>query len=72
MRKPMLSGDLVEAATMLLIAEDCGLIEVTTTQSGETGYECEPALADARVAASAYLVACFAYAQSAFEGDDGD
>lgn len=69
MKKPMIHSDLVDAATMLLIAEDCSLIEATASEN-EMTVTCEPNLAEARDAASAYLVACFNHAATAFEADE--
>ena len=69
MKKPMVNGDLVDSATMLLLADDCSLIEGVVSED-EATFTCEPALDEARKAASAYLVRCFEYAAEAFEADD--
>jgi hypothetical protein len=68
-RKPQLHADLIDSATMLLLADDCSLIEGMAS-SDETTFMCEPALEAARIAASVYLVACFGWASTAFEGDE--
>ena len=69
-RKPMVNGDLVDAAAALLLCQhDSPHISQGFSET-EQFPVIEEELQVARTAASAYLVACFEYATTAFEGDD--
>ena len=72
-RKPMVNGDLVDAAAALCLCQhDSPLVtrHLASSLDEENAFIIEGDLAAARTAASAYLVACFEYATTAFEGDD--
>ena len=72
-RKPMVNGDLVDAAAALCLCQHDSPLVAAYAQDGAYQFEVEGDLAAARAAASAYLVACFEYATTAFEADeDGD
>ena len=62
MRKPLIHGDLVDAAAALLLCQhDSPLIctYALEPKPEDDGWDIEVNLQAARVAASAYLVACF-------------
>lgn len=74
-RKPMFNGDLIDAAAALCLCQhDSPLVTryLQTEPGEENGFTIEGDLAAARTAASAYLVACFDHAATAFEADDDD
>ena len=60
MTKPLIRDDLVDAAAALLLCQhDSPLIAVDTITADGAEWSIEANLQAARVAASAYLVACF-------------
>lgn len=67
-RKPLLHGDLFDAAAALLLAQDSHLISEARDENA--AYAGESSLMAAREAASRYLCACFDYCATAFEADD--
>ena len=75
MRKPLINGDLADAAAALVLCQhDSPLVGKThpNDPSKDVAYYGEEHLMAAREAASAYLVARFTYAATAFESDEDD
>lgn len=81
MSRPIISGDLVDtAAALLLCQHESPLIKEVrlppmpnappNSAMQTSGYEGEEHLMVARIAASAYLVACFNYATTAVQDDE--
>lgn len=70
MSRPIISGDLVDSAAALLLCQHESPFALPSVDGDNAAFECEQHLADAREAASKYLVACFTYAATAV--DDAD
>ena len=74
-RKPLISGDLADAAAALLLCQHASPLVGKTHPSNpaeDVSYYGEGYLMDARAAASRYLVAAFDYAATAFEADEDE
>ena len=74
MTRPMIHGDLADAAAALLLAQDSRMVgaEEYADADGKPVFYIDETLAVARDAASAYLVACFTYATTAIDDDEDD
>lgn len=70
MAKPLIHGDLADAAAALLLCQhESPLVYFNKAADGTVEYNGEEYLMAAREAASTYLVACFNYAATAMDDE---